>query len=82
MVAGYLNDLCLYNMAIDDEFESSLYRKFGIGVAGEYLTSVKCSPSEMKIALGYSSGSFKIYDYFKEKVIYAGQPHVQRIGTI
>ena len=32
--AGYLNDLCLYNMAIDDEFESSLYRKFPIGVNG------------------------------------------------
>jgi WD40 repeat protein len=69
-------------MAIDDEFESSLYRKYSIGVSGEYLTSLKCSPCETKIALGYSSGALKLYDYFKERTIYHGFHHLQRIGTI
>lgn len=46
------------------------------------MTALKCSPYETKIALGYSNGSFKIYDYLKEKSIYNGSHHIQRIGTI
>ena len=49
---------------------------------GEFLTSLKCSPIGTQVALGYSNGSMKIYDYVKEKSVYSGYHHLLRIAAI
>ena len=80
--AGFGTDLFMYNMAIDDDLESSLYRKFPIPMNGEFLTSLKCNPINPQVSLGYSNGSMKIYDYVKEKSVYNGFHHLLRIAAI
>jgi WD40 repeat protein len=62
-------ELYFYNMAIDDEFESSLYRRFHFHTNEEIQNAIKFSPRNNRIALGYISGSIICYDYYKEKNI-------------
>ena len=82
MCGGFGTDLYLYNMAIDDDHEGTLHRNHSIPMNGEFVTSLKCSPMGSRVALGYSNGSMKLYDYVKEKSVYNGYHHLLRIAAV
>ena len=46
------------------------------------MTSIKSSPNDNKIAVGFSNGSFKVYDYFVGKFYRQYKLHEARIATI
>ena len=80
--AGYHNDLFLYNMTLDYEFKKEIFHTFPVNLNGEDLTAIKNSPTHNRISLGSLKGSFKVYDYEREEIIYSNYDHDGRIATI
>lgn len=69
-------------MAHQDDLDTALYRRYRMPSSSETLSSVKFAPFETKIALGYSNGLFKIYDFLREKVIFNEKLHTKRIAAL
>lgn len=87
---SYNNFLCiasgdaayLYNMAIIEDDGTPNYVKYALGIKNQYLTSIRSSPNSTKLAVGYSNGFLKVYDYFYEKDLFKSQLHEGRIATV
>lgn len=61
-------------MVQSDQFEAHC-RTYFVPNEGRSLSSVRFSPFETKISLGYVNGQFVVYDYLKEGQVFAIRLH-------
>ena len=71
-------------MTAEDDNEHTPCRIYPFKAHHSYLNAIRFSPTSTRIAMGWVSGDFKCYDFYKEKSIELRQRkiHNQRITTI